>query len=246
MDNVHILGAKLNAVHIAGPHGCKFLFAPKDAMATARRSQPRTTYHHGDLRAALLAAGVALAREGGPQAVVLREATRRAGVAPNAAYRHFANHRALFDAVRAAALAGVARAMERELARAEAIADPRQRAHAMVAAIGRGYLGYAQAETGLFRTAFFGGAPTATEWPADAQPVGDSGLSPFGLLGHALDAAVAAGVLPPGRRPGAEFLAWSAVHGLALLFIEGPLQDADPAFRQQLAGRLLTMVEKGL
>ncbi|MFT4243109.1 MAG: TetR family transcriptional regulator, partial [Acidovorax sp.] len=36
-------------------------------MPTARRSKPRKTYHHGDLRAALLAAGVALAREGGPQ-----------------------------------------------------------------------------------------------------------------------------------------------------------------------------------
>ncbi|MFT4193592.1 MAG: TetR family transcriptional regulator, partial [Ottowia sp.] len=51
-------------------------------MATARRSKPRTTYHHGDLRAALVEAALALAREGGPQAVVLREATRRAGVAP--------------------------------------------------------------------------------------------------------------------------------------------------------------------
>ena len=34
----------------------------------------------------------ALAREGGPAAIVLREATRRAGVVPNAAYRHFRNH----------------------------------------------------------------------------------------------------------------------------------------------------------
>ena len=69
----------------------------------ASHSKPRTTYHHGVLRAALVEAGLALAREGGPQAVVLREATRRAGVAPNAAYRHFSGHPALFEAVRAAA-----------------------------------------------------------------------------------------------------------------------------------------------
>ena len=56
---------------------------PKPAIA-------RSTYRHGDLRRALLEAGIELARSGGPDAVVLREATRRAGVAPNAAYRHFA------------------------------------------------------------------------------------------------------------------------------------------------------------
>ncbi len=39
----------------------------------------RATYHHGDLRRALLEAGLDLAREGGPDAVVLREATRRVG-----------------------------------------------------------------------------------------------------------------------------------------------------------------------
>ena len=65
----------------------------------------RSTYRHGDLRRSLLAAGIALAQDGGPEAVVLREATRRAGVAPNAAYRHFASREALLQAVRAAALA---------------------------------------------------------------------------------------------------------------------------------------------
>jgi len=206
----------------------------------------RDAYRHGDLRRALLDAAVDLAREGGPQAIVLREATRRAGVAPNAAYRHFANHRALFDAVRGVALAEVARAMEGELARAEALPDPAIRARARVAAIGSGYLAFAQRETGLFRTAFFGGDTLTTEWPADALPVGERGLDPLQLLGYALDAAVQAGVLPTERRPGPEVLAWSAVHGLALLFIEGPLQDADAAQRQQLAARLLRMVENGL
>ena len=206
----------------------------------------RNTYRHGDLRRALLDIGLALAREGGPQAVVLREATRRAGVAPNAAYRYFANRKALFDAVRGMALAEVARAMERELQPAEALADPPERARAMLAAIGRGYLGFAQRETPLFLTEFFGSDVLATEWPADARPVGRRGLDPFQLLGPALDALVQAGVLPHERRPDAEYLAWSAVHGLALLFMDGPLQDADPAQREQLVARLLRMVENGL
>ena len=57
----------------------------------ARKAPTRSTYRHGDLRRALLEAGIELARQGGPEAVVLREATRRAGVVPNAAYRHFAS-----------------------------------------------------------------------------------------------------------------------------------------------------------
>src|SRR4051812_7727728 len=76
----------------------------------------RGTYRHGDLRRALLDAGVALARVGGPDAVVLREATRRAGVVPNAAYRHFASRQELLQAVRAAALSALAVTMETELA----------------------------------------------------------------------------------------------------------------------------------
>ena len=75
----------------------------------------RATYRHGDLRRALLDAGIDLAREGGPDAIVLREATRRAGVVPNAAYRHFASRQDLLQAVRAWALSSLAIAMEAEI-----------------------------------------------------------------------------------------------------------------------------------
>ncbi len=78
-------------------------------------SPKRDTYRHGDLRRALLEAGTELARGGGPEAVVLREATRRVGVAPSAAYRHFADRRALLDAVCSASQAALAVAMEEEL-----------------------------------------------------------------------------------------------------------------------------------
>ena len=79
--------------------------------------RPRTTFRHGDLRRALLDAALDLARTGGPGAVVLREATRRAGVAPNAAYRHYASQQALLRAVRHASLALVGRAFESALAK---------------------------------------------------------------------------------------------------------------------------------
>jgi len=87
-------------------------------MATGRtnKARVRETFRHGDLRNALLEAGIELARQGGPNAVVLREATRRAGVAPNAAYRHFTDREDLLQAVRATALSSLAIAIEDEMA----------------------------------------------------------------------------------------------------------------------------------
>ncbi|MDB5965779.1 MAG: transcriptional regulator, TetR family, partial [Polaromonas sp.] len=165
--------------------------------------------------------------------------------APNAAYRHFASRQALLQAVRAEALAAVARAMEAELDSLDPTLGPADRARASVRAVGTGYLRFAQAETGLFRTAF--GPSDDMQAPApDAARAGQSGLNPFQLLGAALDQLVAAGVMPAGRRPGAEFLAWSAVHGLAMLVIDGPLGPVIGPQMQQVGQRLLDMVEKGL
>ena len=205
----------------------------------------RETYRHGDLRHALLQAGIELARAGGPEAVVLREATRRAGVAPNAAYRHFASRQDLLQAVRAASLAAVAAAMEAELATLPAGLAPADAARAGVRAVGTGYLRFAQAQTGLFRTAF-GASDDLKNASADPAKAGPGGLDPFQLLGAALDGLVSAGVLPAERRPGAEFLAWSAVHGLAMLVIDGPLGPVIGPQMQQVGQRLLDMVEKGL
>jgi AcrR family transcriptional regulator len=204
----------------------------------------RRTYHHGDLRRTLLDAGVALARDGGPDAVVLREATRRAGVVPNAAYRHFTSRNELVHAVRAEALAALAVAMEKELARHRHGQTAADAARAALRTIGTAYLKFAQSQPGLFRTAFaVQGEPETANNPAMA---GRSGLNPFQLLSSALDRLAQAGVLPPERRPGAEYLAWSAVHGLAMLALEGPLRRLTRVQTREIGQRLLEMVEKGL
>jgi AcrR family transcriptional regulator len=109
-----------------------------------RRPSRRRTYRHGDLRRALLEAGIALARDGGPEAVVLREATRRAGVVPNAAYRHFASRRELLRGVRAAALSALAVAMEKELAALAPSERPADVARQSLRAVGAAYLQFAQ------------------------------------------------------------------------------------------------------
>lgn len=216
-------------------------------MNSARKTPPpvRKTFRHGNLRKALLEAGIELARTGGPQAVVLREATRRAGVAPNAAYRHFSSHSDLLQAVRAAALSFLAIAIEKEIAGVRrSRSSPAEVARATLRAVGTGYLKFALTETGLFRTAF--SVADRVEGDVDAAKAGKSGLNPFQLLSSALDLLVERKVLPPERRPGAEYLAWSAVHGLAFLIIEGPLSGAMDTEIRALSERVLQMVEKGL
>ena len=213
--------------------------AAKSADAPAR-----STYRHGDLRLALLSAGIELAQAGGPDAVKLREATRRAGVVPNAAYRHYASQRELLQAVRSAALSQLAQAIEAELAKMPKSRDPAVIARASLRAVGTGYMEFAQNEPGLFRTAF--SVPDVLNGQPVPEKAGDSGLNPFQLLGAALDKFVQAGLLLPKQRVGADYLAWSAVHGLALLVIDGPLRAMSRAQTRAVGQRLLDMVEKGI
>nr|WP_216607141.1 TetR/AcrR family transcriptional regulator [Arthrobacter sp. 260] len=194
----------------------------------------------------MIDAGTGLAREGGPDAVVLREVTRRAGVTPNAAYRHFTDKGALLWAVSLAAQSRLAAAMEDELSAIDdgARQDDAAMARARLRAVGAGYLRFAQTEPGLFRTAFANHVDLRDAATGDSA--GPHGRTPFQLLSDALDALVDAGVLPVDRRAGAEFVAWSSVHGLAMLVIDGPLRGLDPDQRLVAAQRLLEMVEKGI
>ncbi|MEO7754893.1 MAG: TetR/AcrR family transcriptional regulator [Terracoccus sp.] len=211
-------------------------------------SPTRSTYHHGDLRRALLEAGTALARQGGPDAVALRGATRVVGVSANAAYRHFADRDALLDEVvslaQAAAADVISTSVETTTAGLPADATDADRARARFRAVGVGYLRFAMDEPGLFRTAF--AVPTDLRRSGAAEAAGASGRTPYQLLSDMLDEMLSAGALPPTQRPGAEFLAWSAVHGLAMLTLEGPLRDLPAEVVEGLVPRLVGMVDLGL
>lgn len=250
VDDVHVINGGVYIVHKLGSSEDPSMSqtAGRGAKPAPRDTKPasRDTYRHGDLRNALVEAGYALARAGGPEAVVLREATRQAGVVPNAAYRHFASRDDLLRAVRDRALRALATAIERELAALDPMMKRKAFARASLRAVGLGYLAFAMAEPGLFRTAFTPpGVPAPTPPAADAPPCAAPG-GPFDLLGIALDRMVAADLMPPHRRSGAEYLAWSAVHGLATLINDGPLGALDPELRGDLGERLVRLVERGL
>lgn len=97
---------------------------------------------------------------GGTSAIVLREATRRAGVTPRAAYRHFADHDALVRAVARAALAEMAIAIDRRQVGATG-------GVALLESVGLGYIQFALDESGWFDVAFFAMGGTVSDVAPD-------------------------------------------------------------------------------
>ncbi|MGZ4593750.1 MAG: TetR/AcrR family transcriptional regulator [Actinomycetes bacterium] len=194
-----------------------------------------STYHHGNLRPALVEAAADLARAKGPDGVVLREVARRTGVSHNAAYRHFADRDELLAEVAAYGMNRLEEAMQDRLATVRT-RDPEKRSRRRLQEVGRAYVHFALAEPGLFDVAFSGTHP--------APQAGDGG--PYALLGQVLDELVQVGALPAARREGADVVCWAAVHGFAMLHLHGPLQGLPAEDREAALDLLLATVERGL
>lgn len=205
----------------------------------SQESAARRPYHHGDLRHALVETAVALARAEGPDAVVLREVARRTGVSPTAAYRHFADHAALVDAVKHAAIDELSAWMRSDLVLADQT-DSLPGAQARLRAIMTAYIRFALAEPGLFRVAFDRRdgppPPYVGEWQATA----------YALLASAVDDLVRHGGLPAERRPHSEIAIWSAGHGFASLLNDGLLRGMPDAERADALDRLIDIMLRGL
>jgi AcrR family transcriptional regulator len=211
--------------------------SPGETTGTRRR-RPR-----GAVRDGLVAAGLELARTGGPDAVVLREATRMVGVVPNAAYRHFTDRDELLAAVCTAAMGELADRMAAGVAQVRGRHGDPAAALGRLSAIGMAYLEFAHHEPGLFAAAF--ALPQQHAYDASAGRTGQAPL-PLEQLRAALDELVDAGVLDLRRRDGIEYPVWSTVHGLAVLTWQGPLRDVPDATRKRLEELTFTFIGEGL
>jgi len=167
----------------------------------------KATYHHGDLRASLLDATLALLAEG--QEPSLRAVARRANVSPMAPYRHYPDKEALLTAV---ALRGI-EALHKAVSTADRAAPAGQGALAQALA----YVRYAAEHPVLFRLMFGPMRPRAGDAICDAsQAVKD-------VLLHRL-----AIEMPDRFSPELATGCWALVHGLAMLVIDGLLVETDP------------------
>jgi len=186
---------------------------------THHSSQPRQTYHHGHLHEVLVKKSLEMARSGGTEAVVLREATRRAGVSPNAAYRHFANREALLDEVGLAAADQIGVVMREAVAEAQPIDDESVAVSQLVAAC-RAYLDFALTEPGLFDVAY-----RISDTGLDALNVDRSKAPnlPDSVIRDVLsDREVTLSDRVDVRS--LVILLWSVLHGFASLSTSGPLR----------------------
>jgi AcrR family transcriptional regulator len=104
------------------------------------------TYHHGDLRAAVLAAAGKLIEDEGLASLSVREAARRAGVSHNAPYRHFPDREALLAALAADGIAALDKVLNGKSGRE----------------LGEAYVRFALAHPQRFRLTFMKGEPRAT------------------------------------------------------------------------------------
>nr|WP_238257840.1 TetR/AcrR family transcriptional regulator [Methylobacterium gnaphalii] len=164
------------------------------------------SYHHGDLREALVVAGLAILEEGGdPKALSLREATRRAGVSAMAPYRHFADKDALLAAV---ATIGFQRLREALLA-----ADGQGGGIMALREQGVAYVAFACANPALFRLMF--GSATAKD---DAM-VAASNAS------YAVMEERVRSLVPADRVEDWALHCWATAHGLAALAVDGQFDD---------------------
>lgn len=113
---------------------------PPASLKTAAQGgkKDEQTYHHGNLRAAIIEATLALVEEQGVTAVSVREIAKRLGVSPGAPFRHFANKKTLLTAVATEAMEGFVNAIHEEL-KASASGTPAE----ALRAIGHGYLKWA-------------------------------------------------------------------------------------------------------
>jgi AcrR family transcriptional regulator len=169
----------------------------------------KATYHHGDLRAALVRAAMELLEESGERALSLRAVARRAGVSPAAPYRHYSDREALVSAV---ATVGYRELAERLAAAHPSPATPEELADAAIA-----YVQFALDRPALFRIMF--GEPC--EGDNDERDAATAAVTHY----------VRAIVERTFPRADVEALAtaiWALVHGLAFLHLDGKLDASSP------------------
>ena len=176
----------------------------------------RDTYHHGDLRAVLVAEGLRHLEANGAGNLSLRALAKAAGVSPNAPYRHFADKDALMGALAAEGFQIFARAIVSAAGDGPPLAA--------LQAQGRAYLDFARSHPALYRLMF-----SPYGYSLHSLPCQEASARAFGALVAATAQAQASGWKPRRNLGDAALVFWSALHGWALILADGLLPPEVPA-----------------
>ena len=172
----------------------------------------KNSFHHGDLRNSLIQCGLQILREGDPQALSLRKVAKSAGVSEAAPYRHFKDKEALLAAI---AEQGFIRLSERLEAVEDQFADE---AATFFYKSCRTYIEYALENPHSMRIMFrYRNSRNLSNYP-ELQDAADE---TFSYLIDMVEYCQQEGIARAGHPLPLALTAWAAIHGLAMLLIEG-------------------------
>jgi AcrR family transcriptional regulator len=193
--------------------------------------KPLNTYHHGDLRDALVQAALQEVGRGGPEAISISALAKRLGVSQPAPYKHFADREALLTAVTAEAFRQFSAILR------ESISKPSKRSK--LSRFAQATLDFGLRRNGIYRLMFasriIACAPKAGELHAAARET-------FGLLLEALEAP-AVGFL----RERSALKIWASLHGVVMLAEQGLLTgQMAHVSREELVEDIVEQTKLGL
>lgn len=179
-------------------------------MATGKREN----YHHGDLRSALIQAGLEMLEERQGAEIGLREVARAVGVSATAVYRHFPDKSALLRTLAAEGLERLATEQQKAFVAAGG-------GKAGFAATGRAYVRFALDNPALFRLIF-------SNPPEESHGAGAENDVPeaFRML-HENAATLLSSDAGPVEVKLEALNAWARVHGLSVLILDGQISRDD-------------------
>jgi len=198
---------------------------------------PEKSYHHGDLRRALLDATLPLVQTHGVQGFTLRQAARAAGVSHNAPYRHFASRSQLLVTLATEGQQLLLKSLQSRLA---GLADARTR----LDRLGIAYLDFARTHEPLFRVMF-----SSEVYQNRSPELTAAQDGTFQFFCTELRNAEEAGLIRPGQADRGALVGWSAIHGATLLLLDGVLRRSEFTGRRsprQLAKLLIESVLTGM
>jgi AcrR family transcriptional regulator len=169
--------------------------------------KPLNTYHHGDLRDALVQAALVEVEQSGPEAISIKALAKKLGVSQPAPYRHFADREALLEAVTAAAFRQFSATLR------ESIAKPSKRSK--LSRLAQATLAFGLRRNGIYRLMF---ASRTMACSPKGSELHKAAMETFGLLVDALEAP-AVGLI----RERHALKIWAALHGVVMLAEQGLL-----------------------
>jgi len=173
----------------------------------------KKTYHHGDLKNALIKAGVEILAKDGVSGLSLRKVASKAGVSHTAPYSHFADKQALIAAI---STEGFRQLYERV---SVVVEEYKTRPSMQLVEVAWAYVQFALDDRDRFKVMFSGVLEKEKEYP---EFVAESQKN-FQLVKMTVEANQAAGVLRSGPSDLAALSVWGIIHGFIMLLLEGQI-----------------------